>query len=305
MDLIKHEYIENNIFTIRGMQVMIDYHLAELYGVETKRLNEQVKRNAKRFPEDFMFQLTSDEWTNLQSHFATAKQPDALRSQNATLESQRGKHRKFMPYVFTEQGVSMLSAVLNSDQAIATSIQIMKAFINMRKFLLNNASVFQRLDQLELKQLQSDKKFNRIFEALEAGQPKADKGIFFNGQVFDAYAFVSDVIKNAHKDIIVIDNYIDESVFTLLAKRKAGVTATVYTQKITKTMLLDAQKHAQQYPAVILKELKNTHDRFLIIDKKHLYHIGASLKDLGKKWFAFSQMDKLTSLILNQIKLAE
>lgn len=305
MDVVKYEYIENKIFTIRGMQVMIDYHLAELYGVETKRLNEQVKRNAKRFPEDFMFRLAPEEWADLQSQIATVKQTDSLRSQNATLESQRGKHRKFMPYVFTEQGVSMLSAVLNSDQAIATSIQIMKAFVHMRKFLLNNASVFQRLDQLELKQLQSDEKFNRIFEALEAGQPKADKGIFFNGQVFDAYVFVSDVIKNANKNIVLIDNYIDESVFTLLAKRKAGVTATVYTQKITKTLQLDAQKHAQQYPAVMLKELKNTHDRFLIIDQKHLYHIGASLKVVGKKWFAFSQMDKLTSLILNQIKLAE
>ncbi len=296
MPIIKHEYIENNIFTIHGKQVMLDYHLAELYGVETKRLNEQVKRNAKRFPKDFMFRLTSEEWTNLQSQIATANETNELKSQIATAK------RRSLPYAFTEQGVSMLSTVLNSDQAIATSIQIMKAFVNMRKFMLNNASVFQRLDQLELKQLQSEEKFNRIFEALEAGQSKADKGIFFNGQVFDAYAFVSDVVKNAHEDIILIDNYIDESIFTLLAKRKPNVTATVYTQKITKTLRLDAQKHAQQYPAVIVKELQNTHDRFLIIDQKHLYHIGASLKDLGKKWFAFSQMDKLTSLILNQIK---
>jgi len=199
----------------------------------------------------------------------------------------------------------MLSAVLNSEQAIETSLRIMQAFVNMRKFLLHNASVFQRLDQLELKQLQSDEKFNRIFKALEFGHPKPDKGIFFDGQVFDAYAFVSNVIKNAQKDIVLIDNYIDESVFTLLAKRKPGVTATVYTKKITKTLHLDAEKHAQQYPAVILKELKNTHDRFLIIDHKNLYHIGASLKDLGKKWFAFSQMDDMASLLLNKIKSAE
>ena len=299
MDVIKREYIENNICTIRGVQVMIDYHLAELYGVETRRLNEQVKRNAKRFPKEFMFRLTAEEWANLRSQIATTNQPDSLRSQNATAK------RRTLPYVFTEQGVSMLSAVLNSDQAIDTSIQIMQAFVNMRKFLLNNASVFQRLDQLELKQLQSDEKFHRIFKALEAGQPKPDKGIFFNGQVFDAYAFVSDVIKNANKDIVLIDNYIDESIFTLLAKRKVSVAATVYTKKITKHLHLDAQKHAQQYPAVILKELKNAHDRFLIIDQKHLYHIGASLKDLGKKWFAFSQMDELTSLMLNHIKSAE
>ena len=209
-----------------------------------------------------MFQLTSEEWANLQSQIATLKQPNSLRSQFATLENQRGKHRKFMPYAFTEQGVSMLSSVLHSDQAIETSIQIMQAFVNMRKFLLHNASVFQRLDQLELKQLQSDEKFNRIFKALEAGHPKPDKGIFFDGQVFDAYAFAADLIKSASEDIVLIDNYIDESIFTFLAKRKAGITATVYTKKITKTLHLDAKKHAQQYPAVELEVLKNTHDRF-------------------------------------------
>ncbi len=200
MDLIKHEYIENNICTIRGMQVMVDYHLAELYGVATKRLNEQVKRNKKRFPNTFMFQLSQKEWDTLQSQISTTVTTNDLQSQNATTK------RRTLPYVFTEQGVSMLSAVLNSDQAIETSIQIMQAFVNMRKFLVNNASVFQRLDQLELKQLQSDEKFNRIFKALEAGQLKADTGIFFDGQVFDAYAFVSDVIKNARKDIIVKQN---------------------------------------------------------------------------------------------------
>lgn len=226
--------IENRIFTIRGLQVMLDAHLAELYNVETKRLNEQVKRNSERFPESFMFQLTKQEWDFLQSQNAATTSGSVLRSQNATLENKRGRHSKYLPYVFTEQGVAMLSAVLRSDIAVQVSIQIMQAFVNMRKFLLNNASVFQRLERIELKQIQTDEKFEKIFKALESGQTKPDMGIFFDGQVFDAYTFAADLIKTATQSIVLIDNYIDESVLTLLSKRKEGVSANIYIKEINK-----------------------------------------------------------------------
>jgi len=294
--------IENRIFTIRGLQVMLDAHLAELYNVETKRLNEQVKRNSERFPESFMFQLTKQEWDFLQSQNAATTSGSVLRSQNATLENKRGRHSKYLPYVFTEQGVAMLSAVLRSDIAVQVSIQIMQAFVNMRKFLLNNASVFQRLERIELKQIQTDEKFEKIFKALESGQSKPDMGIFFDGQVFDAYTFAADLIKTATQSIVLIDNYIDESVLTLLSKRKESVSATIYTKEINKALHLDIKKHHAQFAPIEVKTFTNSHDRFLIIDNKELYHIGASLKDLGKKWFAFSRMDSLVNELLERIK---
>jgi len=294
--------IENRIFTIRGLQVMLDAHLAELYNVETKRLNEQVKRNSERFPESFMFQLTKQEWDFLQSQNAATTSGSVLRSQNATLENKRGRHSKYLPYVFTEQGVAMLSAVLRSDIAVQVSIQIMQAFVNMRKFLLNNASVFQRLERIELKQIQTDEKFEKIFKALESGQTKPDMGIFFDGQVFDAYTFAADLIKTATQSIVLIDNYIDESVLTLLSKRKESVSATIYTKEINKALHLDIKKHHAQFAPIEVKTFTNSHDRFLIIDNKELYHIGASLKDLGKKWFAFSRMDSLVNELLERIK---
>jgi hypothetical protein len=296
MELIKQDNIETLIFTIRGQQVMLDYHLAHIYEVETKRLNEQVKRNNKRFPESFMFQLSIAEWENLQSQFATTTELVNLQSQFATTK------RRTLPYAFTEQGVSMLSAVLNSDYAINVSIQIMQAFINMRKFILNNATLFQRLDKVETKQIDTDQKLEQIFKALEAGKPKPDKGIFFEGQIFDAYIFVADLIKNANQSILVIDNYVDETVLNLLTKRAKTVNATIYTKQISKQLQQDLDKHNAQYPAITIKTLADSHDRFLIIDSKHLYHIGASLKDLGKKWFAFSQMDSLTKEVLEKLK---
>lgn len=295
MEIEKYEHIENKIFQFRGVHVMVDYHLSELYGVETKRLNEQVKRNKKRFPESFMFQLSQSEWEDLQSQNATTTRSTDLRSQIATAK------RRTPPYVFTEQGVSMLSAVLNSDEAIEISIQIMQAFVSMRKFLLQNASVFQRLDQVELRLLQNDEKFDRVFKALEAGRPEPDKGIFFDGQVYDAYVFVSDLIKKAQKELILIDNYIDESVLTLLTKRRGGVQATLYTKSISKSLQLDLEKHNAQYPEITLKTFSQSHDRFLLIDQSELYHLGASLKDLGKKWFAFSRMDSHARFVLTQL----
>jgi phage regulator Rha-like protein len=292
--------IENLIFTIRGKQVMLDSNLAEMYGVEIKRLNEQVKRNITRFPQEFMFQINESELDFLRSQIAILKSEESLRSQIATLKDKRGSHRKYLPYVFTEQGVAMLSAILRSETAVKVSIQIMNAFIEMRKFIIGNAALFQRLESVEHKQLEADNKFERIFRALESSETKPENGIFFDGQVFDAYVFISDLIRSANTSISLIDNYIDESVLLLLTKRKPGVNATIYT-KPDKALQLDMIKHNSQYAPVEIKELSASHDRFLIIDEKELYHIGASLKDLGKKWFAFSKIDSGSLVLLKKL----
>jgi len=281
--------IQKRIHTIRGVQVMLDSDLAEFYGVETKILNQAVKRNIERFPEEFMFQLNKEEY-------------NSLRSQIVTLKAGRGKHRKYLPYVFTEQGVAMLSAVLKSETAVEVSIKIMRAFVVMRKFILKNAEIFQRLDRIEYKQLEYDKKFEKVFKALESKESLPKQGIFFDGQIFDAYKFVSDLIRSAKKSIILIDNYVDDSVLTLLTKRKEKVKAIIYTRKITKQFQLDLNKHNAQYPPIEVKEFKSAHDRFLIIDDRDVYHFGASLKDLGKKWFAFSKFDKEALKILGGLK---
>ena len=283
--LVFADKIESLIKVIRGQQVMLDRDLATLYGVEVKRLNEQVKRNIKRFPKDFMFQLTKEE---------------CLRSQFATLNEGRGQHLKYMPYVFTENGVAMLSSVLRSDTAIEVNIRIMRAFTSMRHFLQNNAEVFQRLSTLEYHQLEmqqhfqeSDKRIEEVFRRLDEGNAKPKQGVFYNGQIYDAYNFVSDLIKSAKKRIILIDNYVDETVLTLLDKREDGVSAFIYTQQINRQFQLDIDRHNAQYPPVNVETFRLSHDRFLCIDDD-VYHIGASIKDLGKKWFGFSRMEILT-----------
>ncbi len=288
--IITIDNIQNRILTVRGKQVMLDSDLAELYDVSTGRVNEQVKRNIERFPEDFMFQLTKKEWDEF-----------FLRSQNATLNTGRGRHRKYLPFVFTEQGVSSLSGVLKSEIAVKVNIAIMRAFVGMRKFLMENATVFQRLDKIELKQLETDKKVGSIIKALEDKSIKPNQGIFFNGQVFDAYSFVSGLIRSAKKSIILIDNYIDDTVLTHFTKRKKGVSFTIFTKNISKQFQLDIEKHNAQYEHITVKIFKEAHDRFLILDKKEVYHFGASLKDLGKKWFAFSKMQASSVTILNSI----
>jgi restriction endonuclease S subunit len=273
--VIKQQEIEKRIFYVRGNYVVLDKDLADFYEVKPIRLREQVKRNANRFPEDFMFQLTAEE-------------VDAMVSQNAIPSKQ--SLGGYLPYVFTEQGVAAVSAVLKSEKAAQVSINIMRAFVQMRKFLQNNALIFQRLDKVEHKQLETDQKLEKVLQALESRTEQPDKGIFFDGQIFDAYVFVADIIKKAKTDIILIDNYVDETVLTLLAKRPKNVTATIYTKSISKPLQLDFTKHNSQYPPIALKTFDDSHDRFLIIDQKELYHLGASLKDLGKKWFAFSKM---------------
>ncbi len=232
LSIIPQIEIENRIFTFRGIQVMLDRHLAELYEVETRVINQAVKRNQERFPPAFCVQLTDEEFSNWKSQIVMSNR------------DKMGLRKS--PYVFTEQGVAMLSAVLRSETA--------------------------------------------------------DEGIFFEGQVFDAYVFITDLIKRAHTNIILIDNYIDETVLTQLAKRETGITVTIYTKQISKQLQLDLKKHNEQYPAIEIKILTNKRDRFILLDHKELYHIGASLKDLGKKWFAFSRMDDFATEILNRIQ---
>ena len=301
--VLSTDNIKSKIHTIRGLQVLLDTDLAELYNVETKRLNEQVRRNINRFPQGFMFQLTNSEFDSLRPQFVTLNNGERvfnnLKSQIAT--SRWGGKRK-LPYAFTEQGVAMLSGVLKSEIAVKVSIQIIGAFVAMRRFISANAQVFQRLDFVEKKQIEHDKKFDEIFDAIQSKGIKPEKGIFFGGQVFDAYKFVSDVIRTANKSIILIDNYIDDSVLTLFGKRNSNVQVTIFTKEISRQLALDLEKYNSQYPPVEIKEFKQSHDRFLIIDDKEVYHIGASLKDLGKKWFAFSKFDKEAFNLLDNLK---
>jgi hypothetical protein len=280
MELVK-ENIENKIFTIRGVQVMLDADLAEMYQVETKVLNQAVKRNIDRFPDSFRFQLTDEEIENLRSQFVTS--------------SEKHGGRRFLPYAFTEQGVAMLSAVLRSEIAVKVSIQIMQAFVAMRKTLGNLHGVIQRLEGVELRQLQTDSKLEQIFQALEK-DTKPTQGIFFEGQLFDAHVFASDLVKKAKKSILLLDNYVDETTLLLLSKRKKGVSCIVHT-RIKPVLQKDLEKHNKQYEPITLIENKGSHDRFLILDDQELYHIGASLKDLGNKCFAFSRMDDLLETI--------
>ena len=313
--------IEPLIRTIRGQQVLLDSDLAILYGVETKRLNEQVKRNIERFPDDFMFQLTKVELINLKSQIATSSaiensprsqivtlntENHSLRSQNATIDN-RGRHAKYLPYAFTENGIAMLSSVLRSPIAIQVNIRIMRAFTAMRQFIASNAQIFQRLDVMEQNQLalvahqtETDHKLEEVFRRLDSGNVQPHQGIFYDGQIFDAYTFINDRIREATTRIILIDNYIDDSVLTMLAKRADKVTATIYTKKPSAQLQLDIQKHNAQYPPISIIAFDRSHDRFLCIDET-VYHLGASIKDLGKKWFAFNRMEMSSSELLQRI----
>ncbi len=284
---LNYNDIEKRIYTIRGVQVMLDSDLAKMYNVETKVFNQAVNRNKKRFPEEFCFRLTSAEWLYLRSQFVTS--------------SLHGG-RRYMPFVFTEQGVSMLSAILRSPIAIKVSIAIINAFVEMRKLISFNAGIFQKVDKIEQKQLQAAKNFEQLFKALDNKYLWPDNGVFYDGQIYDAYVLVADIIRSADESIIIIDNYIDDSVLTMLTKRASNVNARIYAQNISKSLSLDIKKHNEQYPSIQVNILNKSHDRFIIIDNQRLYHIGASLKDLGKKWFAFSRMDSLVHEVLGKLK---
>ena len=263
---------------------MLDRDLAELYLVETKVLNQAVKRNIERFPENFMFQLSDAEFENWRSQFVTSN------------SDKMGLRRP--PYAFTEQGVAMLSAVLKSETAIKASVQIITVFVKMRHFFTANAQLFQRLDFMEKHQIESDvhqketdKKVDELFSLMDKYNVKETQGIFFQGQIFDAYAKFESFLAAAKKEIILIDNYVDLSILQRLAKKKKGVNVTIYTAPKTKLTVQDVQTFNIQYPTLTLKYTAKTHDRFLIIDNSTIYHIGASLKDLGKKCFCFDTLD--------------
>jgi hypothetical protein len=289
--IINENNIKDKIHTIRNLQIMLDRDLAELYGVETKHINQAVKRNEARFPNDFMFQLSKEEFQNWRSQFVTSN------------SDKMGLRRP--PYAFTEQGVSMLSAVLKSDIAIDISVKIIRAFVEMRKMISSNSDLFYKIDFLEKRQisyeLKTDTKINQILNALEDKTLKPKQGIFYDGQIFDAYIFINDLFKLTTNEIILIDNYIDETVFTLFSKYP-NIKIKIYTANITKQLKLDFEKYKKQYKNIELFEFKNSHDRFLIIDKKEVYHLGASLKDLGKKWFAFSKFEIENLKILDYLK---
>ncbi len=310
--VFREDALQDLIYQVRGLDVMLDSDLAGLYGVETKLFNRAVKRNIKRFPALFRFQLTKEESENLRCQIGTSSQasqrvplstPD-LRSQSLTSSSHGG--RRYLPYVFTEQGVAMLSAVLHSDTAVAISIQIMQAFVAMRRFLKANGGLIQRMDSLEKRQaalaIQTDGRFEEVFKALESKRMAPAQGVFFDGQIFDAYRFANDLLRLAKKSIVLIDNYVDDTVLEQLAKRRKGVHAVILTRKISQGFLQDLAKHNAQYPSVIAREFDRSHDRFLILDGETVYHLGASLKDLGKKWFAFSKLDKAALALMDRVK---
>lgn len=288
--------IENLIHVIRGQQVMIDSDLARLYGVETKRLKEQVKRNINRFPSDFMFELTKNEALSLRSQIATSN-----------MVGVRGGNR-YSPFAFTENGVAMLSSVLKSDTAIEVNIRIMRAFTAMRSFLMNNAHMFKRIETIEHNYLlvnlhlsEHDRKFEEILSRLDGKDSEPIEGFFFEGQIFDAYSLISDLIRKATRRIVLIDNYVDDRILKVLTKRGDGVLAIIYTDPRHSQISNDLRRHNAQYPKIDVKHCTNVHDRFLIIDDT-VYFIGGSIKDLGKKIVAFSQMHQNPNDILSKLR---
>ena len=309
------ENIENLIHVIRGKQVMLDVDLARLYGVETKRLNEQVKRNIERFPEDFMFQLTREEAESSRSQFATLNEDGELsRSQFATLNG-RGHNIKHLPYAFTENGVAMLSTVLRSQQAININIQIMRAFNTMRHFIATNAQVFQRLEVIEHTQLSlvahqeelaahqtsTDQKLEEVFHRLDEGAATPKEAIFYEGQFFEARVLLEQIIKTATKRVIIIDGYIDAATFEMLDVRAKGVTADIYSDSEYKTLRDSHNASKGKQPVNTHKWSKSSHDRWVIIDDT-LYHCGHSVKDLGRKLSAIMKMEWNPEVVLKEVK---
>lgn len=287
---IREEALRGLIHTIRGVQVMLDRDLAALYQVETRALKQAVKRNPKRFPDDFMFILEESEVEMLVSQSVI---PSKSVLGGAT------------PFAFTEHGVAALSSVLTSDRAVEINIAIMRAFVAMRRFLAANGGLLQRMDTLENRQIsheiKTDARFDKVFDALGSKSLNPTQGIFFEGQIFDAYVFINDLLRQAKKSIVLIDNYVDDSVLAQLAKRPKKVSATILTKAISKQLAQDLKKHNAQYPPITIHEFADSHDRFLIVDDETVYHLGASLKDLGKKWFAFSKMEKAGLKVMERV----
>ncbi len=275
------------ILNIRGYPVIVDRSLAELYGVSTKVLNQTVKRNALRFPDHYMFQLTKLEFNNWKSQIVTSN------GDNMGLRK--------IPFVFTEHGVAMLAGLLKSTTAIQISISIIDQFFRYRQLDSKFQQIDQRFQTVEEDIAVQKKHITQLLDRFYFDK-KPNQGIFFNNHIFDAYTFSSDLIKSAKKSVVLIDNYIDETTLLQLSKRKTNVTCVIYTERITQEIQLDLKKYNTQYAPIEMRILKNVHDRFLILDNKELYHLGASLKDLGKRWFAFSRMDGFLNEVLVRLK---
>ena len=288
--IVHNKEIQSMIYTFRGRQVMLDSDLAMLYQVETKYLNRQRNRNAERFPEDFCFQLSKEEY-------------EILRCQNVTSKNENGSGgRRYLPYVFTEQGIAMLSSVLKSEVAAKASINIMRAFVEMRKFLISNNEMFARLDRVELKQLETDKKLEEVFDYIATTKEVKQK-IFFNGQIYDAFSLMVKIVEKAEKELILIDNYVDVNTLNILSKKKDGVNVLIVTSGNGNLTDKDVAKFNSQYPKLTVKISKDFHDRFLIIDRRDVYHIGASIKDAGKKSFGITKLEveELTKSLLDKV----
>lgn len=275
-----------SIHVIRGQQVMLDFDLAQIYGYETKNFNRQVKNNIERFDSDFMFRLSDAEIAELS------------RCKIFTLNKGRGSNIKYAPYAFTEQGIYMLMTVLKGEIAITQSKMLIRTFKEMKHFIQNNSHVFAELDNIrkhllesDLHHKETDKKIKELFSLMDKYNVKETQGVFFQGQIFDAYAKFESFLAAAQKEIVLIDNYVDLSILRRLAKKKKGVNVIIYTEPKTKITAQDVQTFNIQYPTLTLNHTVKAHDRFLIIDNVTIYHIGASLKDLGKKCFAFSIID--------------
>ncbi len=282
LQIISSDEVKNLIYIIRGKQVMLDSDVAMLYHYETKNVNKAMKRNIERFPEDFCFQLTEDEFKNLRFQFGTLNK----KVNNGEVT------RKYLPYVYTEQGISMLAGVLKNDIAIQVSISIIRAFIEMRKFISSNAQIFERLTNVEYKLLEHDKKFDEIFNQLQYEENIKQK-IFFEGQIYDAYSLIIDIIKRAKNKIVIIDNYIDDSILKILVKKNKNVEVVILTSKKSNISKLDIQKFNREYPTLKVAKTDKFHDRFIVIDNKELYHCGASIKDLGRKCFGINRIDDI------------
>ena len=303
-DDISNEEIKNLIYTIRGKQVMLDSDVAMLYHYQTKRINEAVKRNKERFPENFCFQLTTEEIENIKmpNEVLNFKSENNWSQFATSSKSENIKHRgkKYLPYVFTEQGIAMLSGLLKNDIAVQVSINIMNAFVEMRKFLIQNGQIFERLTNIEYKLLEHDKKFNEVFNQLQVEENIKQK-IFFEGQIYDAYSLIIDIIKKANKKILIIDNYIDDSVLKMLTKKNNNVEVVILTSDKSNIQQIDIQKFNKEYPILKVAKTNKFHDRFIIIDNEEMYHLGASIKDLGKKCFGINKIEdvEIIEKILN------
>ena len=284
LDVVEFEVeeIKKKIYTIRGKQVMLDNDVAKLYHYATKNINKALKRNMERFPEDFCFQLTEKELENLRFQFGTS-----------SLEKDNYGGRRYLPYAFTEQGVAMLSGLLKNETAVQVSINIMRAFVEMRKFINENRQLFERLTNVEYKLLKHDKKFDEVFKQL-GHEENINQKIFFEGQIYDAYSLIVDIIKKANDKITIIDNYIDDSVLKMLTKKNKDVEVVILTSGKSNIQNLDLEKFNKEYPTLKISKTNRFHDRFIILDNKELYHCGASIKDLGKKCFAISKMEDIS-----------